>query len=58
MKTLMAVTLLFGVAFTLSAQEKKAAGEHSMTGCLQKGTAPNSYRALGADLTCLSDAPE
>ena len=43
MKTLRAVTMLMVFAFTLSAQEKKAAGEHSMTGCLQKGTAPNSY---------------
>ena len=43
MKTLMAVTMLMVLAFTLTAQEKKAASEHSMTGCLQKGTAPNSY---------------
>jgi hypothetical protein len=28
---------------TVNAQDKKAPGEHSMTGCLQKGDAPNSY---------------
>ena len=43
MKTLMAMMLMTGLATTLSAQEKKAPGEHSMTGCLQKGTEPNSY---------------
>ena len=43
MKSLMVAALVAAFAFTLSAQEKKAPGEHSMTGCLQKGTAPNSY---------------
>ena len=43
MKGLMVAALVAAFAFTLSAQEKKAPGEHSMTGCLQKGTAPNSY---------------
>jgi hypothetical protein len=27
----------------LIAQDKKVPGEHSMTGCSQKGAAPNSY---------------
>ena len=43
MKSLMVAALVAACAFTLSAQEKKAPGEHSMTGCLQKGSAPNSY---------------
>jgi hypothetical protein len=43
MKSLVVMILLTGLAFTLSAQEKKAPGEHSMTGCLQKGAEPNSY---------------
>jgi len=43
MKSVVTVALLAGLAFTLGAQEKKAPGEHNMTGCLQKGAAPNSY---------------
>src|SRR5260370_41732116 len=43
MKSLMVAALVAACAFTLSAQEKKAPSEHSMTGCLQKGTAPNNY---------------
>jgi len=43
MKTLMAMMLMAGLTATLGAQDKKAPGEHSMTGCLQKGTQPNSY---------------
>ena len=43
MKSLMVAALVAAIAFTLSAQEKKAPSEHSMIGCLQKGTAPNSY---------------
>ncbi len=43
MKSLIVAVLVAAFAFTLSAQEKKAPGEHSMTGCLQKGSAPNSY---------------
>jgi hypothetical protein len=43
MKSLVVAALVAAFAFTLSAQEKKAPGEHSMTGCLQKGIAPNSY---------------
>jgi len=43
MKHLLTFALLSALALTLSAQEKKAPGEHSMTGCLQKGAAPNSY---------------
>jgi hypothetical protein len=43
MKTLMVVALMAVFALTLGAQEKKAPGEHSMTGCLQKGSEPNSY---------------
>ena len=43
MKILIALTLLSALAATLSAQDKKAPGEHSMIGCLQKGDAPNSY---------------
>jgi hypothetical protein len=43
MKSLLVAALVAACAFTLSAQDKKAPSEHSMTGCLQKGTAPNSY---------------
>src|SRR2546428_3543645 len=43
MKSLIVAVLVAAFAFTLSAQGKKAPGEHSMTGCLQKGSAPNSY---------------
>ena len=43
MKSLIAVALLAVLAVTVHAQDKKAPGEHSMTGCLQKGDAPNSY---------------
>ena len=43
MKSFMIAVLVAAFAFTLSAQEKKAPREHSMTGCLQKGTAPDSY---------------
>jgi hypothetical protein len=43
MKNLIVAVLMVAVAFTLNAQEKKAPREHSMTGCLQKGTEPNSY---------------
>jgi hypothetical protein len=43
MKSLMIAILVGSFAFTLSAQEKKAPREHSMTGCLQKGTQPDSY---------------
>ena len=43
MKSLIAVALLGVLTVTLSAQDKKAPGEHSMTGCLQKGAEPNSY---------------
>jgi hypothetical protein len=43
MKSLMVAVLVAAFAFTLNAQEKKAPSEHSMIGCLQKGTAPNSY---------------
>jgi len=51
----MVAAVVAAFALTLSAQEKKAPGEHSMTGCLQKGTAPNSYMLdnLGA---CPSNA--
>ena len=42
MKTLMVASLLAAFALTLGAQEKKT--PHSMTGCLQKGTEPNSYK--------------
>jgi hypothetical protein len=40
---LLVAALFAACAFTLSAQDKKAPGEHSMTGCLQKGSAPSSY---------------
>ena len=43
MKSLMIAILVSSFAFSLSAQEKKAPREHSMTGCLQKGTQPDSY---------------
>jgi hypothetical protein len=43
MKSLMIAILVSSFAFALSAQEKKAPREHSMTGCLQKGTQPDSY---------------
>lgn len=43
MKSLTAVAPLAGLACTFGAKDKKASGEHSMTGCLQKGAAPNSY---------------
>ena len=43
MKDLMIAVLVAAFAFTVSAQEKKAAREHSMTGCLQKGSEPDSY---------------
>ena len=43
MKIFMIAALVAAFAFTLSAQEKKAPREHSMTGCLQKGAEPNSY---------------
>ena len=43
MKNLMIAVLVAAFAFTVSAQEKKAPREHSMTGCLQKGSEPDSY---------------
>ena len=43
MKNLMIAILVAVLALTLSAQEKKAPREHSMTGCLQKGSEPDSY---------------
>ena len=45
MKSLNAAVLVlsFALAFSVSAQAQQAPKEHSMTGCLQKGTAPNSY---------------
>ena len=43
MKSLIAVALLAVLTVTLSAQDKKAPGEHSMTGCLRAGTAPDTY---------------
>jgi hypothetical protein len=43
MKSLTVAVLICTFAFTLSAQDKKAPGEHSMTGCLRNGATPNSY---------------
>jgi hypothetical protein len=43
MKNLMIAVLVGSFAFALSAQEKKAPRQHSMTGCLQKGSQPDSY---------------
>jgi hypothetical protein len=43
MKSLMVAALVAAFAFSLGAQEKKAAREHSMTGCLQKGTEPGTF---------------
>ena len=43
MKNLMIAVLVAAFAFMVSAQEKKAPREHSMTGCLQKGSEPDSY---------------
>jgi hypothetical protein len=43
MKSLTVAVLICTFAFTLSAQDKKAPGEHSMTGCLRNVATPNSY---------------
>lgn len=43
MKKVIAVMLLTGLACVSVAQDKKAPGEHNMSGCLRKGDAPNSY---------------
>ncbi len=43
MKSLIAVAPFAGLACTFGAKGKKAPGEHSMTGCLQKGAALDSY---------------
>ena len=43
MRILMIAILVAAFGLTVSAQEKKAPREHSMTGCLQKGPEANSY---------------
>ena len=37
------LVLSYALAFSVSAQAQAAPKEHSMTGCLQKGTEPNTY---------------
>ena len=55
MRTIAAVVLAFGVAVVAVAgqaqqqSQQKPAGEHSMTGCLQKGATANSFRLTNVE---------
>jgi hypothetical protein len=50
-----ALVLTFGLAVVANAaqaqqqSQQKPAGEHSMTGCLQKGTSANTFRLTNVD---------
>ena len=63
MRTIAATLILgFGVVILAHAQDKpagqKPAGEHSMTGCVEKGTAANTFRLTNVEKVKTVDIAE